>query len=103
WIPTGKLLNSFMGKLDSEPAHGSIVDIPHIHASKQTLGLSAETSARMVSQKMSYIKWLLLKITLQAPFLNVQKTFDCSRSSLGLHGNDVCSHQFRPRSSSNDF
>ncbi|GJS42143.1 hypothetical protein Tco_0567186 [Tanacetum coccineum] len=43
------------------------------------------------------------KITLQAPFLNVQKTFDYSRSSLGLHGNDVCSHQFRPRSSSNDF
>ncbi|GJZ49488.1 hypothetical protein Tco_0603678 [Tanacetum coccineum] len=62
-----------------------------------------ETSARMVSQKMSYIKWCLLKITLQAPFLNVKKTFDRSRSSLGLHGNDVCSHQFRPRSSSNDF
>ncbi|GJX46949.1 hypothetical protein Tco_0272139 [Tanacetum coccineum] len=35
------------------------------------------------------IKWRLLKITLQAPFLNVQKTFDRSRSSLGLHGNDV--------------
>ncbi|GKG58274.1 hypothetical protein Tco_0592053, partial [Tanacetum coccineum] len=30
-------------------------------------------------------------------------TFDRSRSSLGLHGDDVCSHQFRPRSSSNDF
>ncbi|GJX15941.1 hypothetical protein Tco_0216773, partial [Tanacetum coccineum] len=74
WIPTGKLLNSCTGKVDSEPAHGSIVDIPHIHACKQTLGLSAETSARMVSQKMSYIKWRLLKITLQAPFLNVQKT-----------------------------
>ncbi|GKB83145.1 hypothetical protein Tco_0950040 [Tanacetum coccineum] len=39
----------------------------------------------------------------QAPFLNVQKTFDRSRSSLGLHVDDVCSHQFRPRSSSNDF
>ncbi|GKG35996.1 hypothetical protein Tco_0443674 [Tanacetum coccineum] len=38
-----------------------------------------------------------------APFLNVQKTFDRSRTSLGLHGDDVCSHQFRPRSSSNDF
>ncbi|GKG01618.1 hypothetical protein Tco_0306323, partial [Tanacetum coccineum] len=25
------------------------------------------------------------EITLQAPFLNVQKTFDRSRSSLGLH------------------
>ncbi|GJY83702.1 hypothetical protein Tco_0497078 [Tanacetum coccineum] len=48
-------------------------------------------------------KWRLLKITLQAPFLNVQKTFDRNRSSLGLHGDDVCSHQFRPRSSLNDF
>ncbi|GKF08990.1 hypothetical protein Tco_0043214 [Tanacetum coccineum] len=42
-------------------------------------------------------------LTIQAPFLNVHKTFDRNRSSLGLHGNDVCSHQFRPRSSSNDF
>ncbi|GKF71264.1 hypothetical protein Tco_0207378 [Tanacetum coccineum] len=33
-------------------------------------------------------RWRLLKITLQAPFLNVS--------------NDVCSHQFKPRSSSND-
>ncbi|GJX00309.1 hypothetical protein Tco_0184222 [Tanacetum coccineum] len=44
WIPIGKLLNSCTGKVDSEPAHGSIVDIPHIHACKQTLGLSAGTS-----------------------------------------------------------
>ncbi|GJW76600.1 hypothetical protein Tco_0138282 [Tanacetum coccineum] len=43
WVPTGKLLNSCMGKVDSEPTHGSIVDIPHIHACKQTLGLSAGT------------------------------------------------------------
>ncbi|GJR04977.1 hypothetical protein Tco_0527961 [Tanacetum coccineum] len=85
WIPTGKLLNSCTGKVDSEPTHVSIVDIPHIHACKQTLGLSAETSARMVSQKMSYIKWCLLKITLQAPFLNVQKTFEQRSSSLVLH------------------
>ncbi|GJX95167.1 hypothetical protein Tco_0349753 [Tanacetum coccineum] len=44
WIPTGKLLNSCTGKVDSEPAHSLIVDIPHIHACKQTLGLSAGTS-----------------------------------------------------------
>ncbi|GJY94713.1 hypothetical protein Tco_0511074 [Tanacetum coccineum] len=44
WIPTGKLLNSCTGKVDSEPTHGSIVDIPHIQACKQTLGLSAGTS-----------------------------------------------------------
>ncbi|GJZ29476.1 hypothetical protein Tco_0574123 [Tanacetum coccineum] len=41
WVPTGKLFNSCTGKVDSEPTHGSLVDIPHIHACKQTLGLSA--------------------------------------------------------------
>ncbi|GKE75152.1 hypothetical protein Tco_1537193 [Tanacetum coccineum] len=41
WVPTGKLFNSCTGKVESEPAHGSIVDIPHIHAYKQTLSLSA--------------------------------------------------------------
>ncbi|GJR55738.1 reverse transcriptase domain-containing protein [Tanacetum coccineum] len=44
WIPTGKLLNSCTGKVESEPTHGSNVDIHHIHACKQTLGLSAGTS-----------------------------------------------------------
>ncbi|GKC89370.1 retrovirus-related pol polyprotein from transposon TNT 1-94 [Tanacetum coccineum] len=41
WVPTGKLFNFWV---DSEPTHGSIVDNPHIHACKQTLGLSAGTS-----------------------------------------------------------
>ncbi|GKF43632.1 hypothetical protein Tco_0130184 [Tanacetum coccineum] len=44
WIPTENLLNSCTGKVDSEPAHGSIVDIYHIHACKQTLGLCVGTS-----------------------------------------------------------
>ncbi|GJW50805.1 hypothetical protein Tco_0092156 [Tanacetum coccineum] len=44
WVPTGKLLNSCTGKVENEPTHGSNVDIPHIHACKQTLGLSAGTS-----------------------------------------------------------
>ncbi|GJS54612.1 ribonuclease H-like domain-containing protein [Tanacetum coccineum] len=43
----------------------------------------------MVSQKMSYIKWRLLKITLQAPFLNVVMTSVHISSVLVLHGNDV--------------
>ncbi|GJZ55686.1 hypothetical protein Tco_0610879, partial [Tanacetum coccineum] len=38
------LFNSCTGKVESEPTHGSNVDIPHIHACKQTLGLSAGTS-----------------------------------------------------------
>ncbi|GJR56181.1 hypothetical protein Tco_1406702 [Tanacetum coccineum] len=41
WVPTGKIFAFSTNKVDSEPAHGSIVDIPHIHACKQTLGLSA--------------------------------------------------------------
>ncbi|GKG33223.1 hypothetical protein Tco_0430733 [Tanacetum coccineum] len=61
------------------------------------------SSSLAVQASVVNVKWRLLKITLQAPFLNVQKTFDRSRSSLALHGDDVCSHQFRPRSSSNDF
>ncbi|GJX73878.1 retrovirus-related pol polyprotein from transposon TNT 1-94 [Tanacetum coccineum] len=44
WVPTGKIFAFSTNKVDSEPAHGSIVDIPHIHACKQTLGLSAGTS-----------------------------------------------------------
>ncbi|GJS75545.1 hypothetical protein Tco_0725426 [Tanacetum coccineum] len=42
WIPTGKLFDSCTSKDDSEPTHGSNVDIPNIHESKQTLDLSAE-------------------------------------------------------------
>ncbi|GKF52908.1 hypothetical protein Tco_0159818, partial [Tanacetum coccineum] len=41
WVPTGKIFAFSTNKVNSEPAHGSIVDIPHIYACKQTLGLSA--------------------------------------------------------------
>ncbi|GKC93168.1 hypothetical protein Tco_1158610 [Tanacetum coccineum] len=44
WIPIGKLFDSCTSKDDSEPTHGSNVDIPNIHESKQTLDLSAGTS-----------------------------------------------------------
>ncbi|GKE35682.1 hypothetical protein Tco_1455004 [Tanacetum coccineum] len=44
WIPTGKLFASCTSKDDSEPTHGSNVDIPNIHECKQTLDLSACTS-----------------------------------------------------------
>ncbi|GKB09250.1 hypothetical protein Tco_0837562 [Tanacetum coccineum] len=44
WIPTGKLFNSRTSKVDSEPPHGSNVDISNIHVCKQTLDLGAGTS-----------------------------------------------------------
>ncbi|GKD49758.1 hypothetical protein Tco_1278734, partial [Tanacetum coccineum] len=43
WIPTGKLFDSCTSKVDSEPPHGSNVDIPKIHKCKQTLDVSVGT------------------------------------------------------------
>ncbi|GKD11533.1 hypothetical protein Tco_1195940, partial [Tanacetum coccineum] len=44
WISTGKLFDSCTSKDDNEPTHGSNIDIPNIHESKQTLDLSAVVS-----------------------------------------------------------
>nr|GEX06064.1 Gag-Pol polyprotein [Tanacetum cinerariifolium] len=41
WLPTGKLFDSCTNKVESEPPHGSNVDISKIHKYKQTLDLSA--------------------------------------------------------------
>ncbi|GJZ93949.1 hypothetical protein Tco_0666152 [Tanacetum coccineum] len=44
WIPTGKLFDSCMSKVDTELPHGANVDIFKIRECKQTLDLSAGTS-----------------------------------------------------------
>ncbi|GJR52884.1 hypothetical protein Tco_1403405 [Tanacetum coccineum] len=44
WIPKGKILASCTSKDDSEPTHGSNVNIPNIQECKQTLDLSTSTS-----------------------------------------------------------
>ncbi|GKE79600.1 hypothetical protein Tco_1545720 [Tanacetum coccineum] len=51
WIPTRKLFDSCTSKDDSEPTHGSNVDIPHIYESKQTLNLSAGTSINVQKEQ----------------------------------------------------
>ncbi|GKA14558.1 putative reverse transcriptase domain-containing protein [Tanacetum coccineum] len=51
WIPTGKLFNSCTSKADSEPPHGSNVDIPNIHECKQALDVSACTSINVQKEK----------------------------------------------------
>ncbi|GJY10514.1 hypothetical protein Tco_0378699 [Tanacetum coccineum] len=51
WVPTGKQLNSCTSKVESEPTHGLNVDIHHIHACKQTLGLSAADQASVFMVK----------------------------------------------------
>ncbi|GJY34049.1 hypothetical protein Tco_0418518 [Tanacetum coccineum] len=51
WIPTGKLFDSCKSKVDSEPPHGSNVDIPNIHECKQTLDVSAGTSINVQKEQ----------------------------------------------------
>ncbi|GJR72741.1 hypothetical protein Tco_0085106 [Tanacetum coccineum] len=50
-IPTGKLFDSCTSKVDSEPPHGSNVDVPNIHACKQTLDVSAGTSINVQKEQ----------------------------------------------------
>ncbi|GJU19310.1 hypothetical protein Tco_1152652 [Tanacetum coccineum] len=60
WVPTGKIFTSSTTKVDSEPPNGSNADSPN----------NVKRTALM---------------SVQAPFLNVQMTFEHSSSSLGLH------------------
>ncbi|GJU35712.1 hypothetical protein Tco_1184066 [Tanacetum coccineum] len=67
WIPTGKLFDSCTSKVDSEPPHGSNVDIPHIHACKQTLDVSAGTSINVQKEQS-------LDLSTDPPPLNIHST-----------------------------
>ncbi|GJV08796.1 hypothetical protein Tco_1346452 [Tanacetum coccineum] len=76
WVPTERLFNSCTSKVESEPTHGSNVDIYHIHACKQSLGLSA----------------------VQASFF-MAMTSDHNRSELGIqdHSNEQSSSKLVPK------
>ncbi|GKA62482.1 hypothetical protein Tco_0762001 [Tanacetum coccineum] len=83
WVPTGKKLASCTSKADSEPIHGSNVDISKIHECKQTLDLSAGTSINVQKEqridlsagtsykvnKENLRAWLLKKLISQKPVL----------------------------------
>ncbi|GJW14895.1 hypothetical protein Tco_0019028 [Tanacetum coccineum] len=119
WVPTGKLLNSCTGKVDSEPTHGSIVDIPHIQACKQTLGLSAGTSFNgqkqqriditadaLYNEKQENLRvWLLKFLISKKPVPECsslvlhQMTSDHNRSELGIqdHSNEQSSSKLVPK------
>ncbi|GJS09232.1 hypothetical protein Tco_0366028, partial [Tanacetum coccineum] len=86
WVPTGKTFASSTTKVESEPLNGSNADIPNQCESEQALNVSAGTLlSTAVQASVVNVKWCLLKITLQAPFLNVQMTFEQRSSSLVLH------------------
>ncbi|GKA00409.1 gag-pol polyprotein [Tanacetum coccineum] len=86
WIPTGKLFDSCTSKVDSEPPHGSNVDIPHIHECKQTLDVSAGTSINVQKEqsldlsagtlcnvnKENLRVWLLKRMISQKPLSSLE-------------------------------
>ncbi|GKB25258.1 hypothetical protein Tco_0864659 [Tanacetum coccineum] len=51
WVPTGKILASCTSIDDSEPTHGSNVDISTMHECKQTLDLSACSSINVQEEQ----------------------------------------------------
>ncbi|GKA62178.1 hypothetical protein Tco_0761697 [Tanacetum coccineum] len=81
WFPIGKLFDSCTSKVDSEPPHGSNIDIPNIHECKQTLDVSAGTSINVQKEqsldlsagtlcnvnKENLRVWLLKKLISQKP------------------------------------
>ncbi|GKE58596.1 hypothetical protein Tco_1497781, partial [Tanacetum coccineum] len=83
-IPTGKMFTDNTTKVDSQPPNGSNDNITNPYECNQTLNVSASTT------NLSAV---------QASLFNDKMTFKQNGSSLALQQNDVCSHQFRPRSS----
>ncbi|GJW46353.1 hypothetical protein Tco_0077999 [Tanacetum coccineum] len=79
------------GKVDSKPTHVSIVVIRHIHASKQTLGLSAADQAS-VFMAMTFEQR-------SSSLVLHQMTSDHNRSELGIHdhSNELSSSKLVPK------
>ncbi|GJT48092.1 hypothetical protein Tco_0974249 [Tanacetum coccineum] len=67
WIPTGKLFNSCTSKVDSEPPHGSNIDIPNIHEWKQTLNVSEGTSINVQKEQSLDLSAALIKVITKSP------------------------------------
>ncbi|GKF33315.1 hypothetical protein Tco_0106515 [Tanacetum coccineum] len=90
WIPIGKLFDSCISKVDSEPLHGSNVDIPNIHECKQTL-------YSMAAEKADILE-IIVKVDSQ---MMIQENDVCSQQfrPQSSMSNDVCSQQFRPQTS----
>nr|GEV60335.1 uncharacterized mitochondrial protein AtMg00810-like [Tanacetum cinerariifolium] len=76
WIPTGKLFDSCTSKVDNEPPHGSIVDIPNIHECKQSLDLSAVNAADAPNKRQQQNTTTSTSTTVAAktPPLSIQTT-----------------------------
>ncbi|GJS85399.1 hypothetical protein Tco_0751940 [Tanacetum coccineum] len=79
-VPTGKILASCTSKDDSEPTHGSNVDIPNIHECKQTLDLSADTLIDFYQM----VLWIFMAIPKDRPSVVSQGVIRRLRSKVRM-------------------
>nr|GEX63623.1 hypothetical protein [Tanacetum cinerariifolium] len=70
WVPTRKILDSCTSKDDSEPIHGSNVDILNMHESKQTLDVSACTSINVQKKQSLDLSTGMNTLSLVSKYLN---------------------------------
>ncbi|GKF47505.1 hypothetical protein Tco_0137307 [Tanacetum coccineum] len=98
WIPTRKIFTSSTKKVESDPPNGSKEDITNQCESEQALDVSAGT---LLSTGTSFNP---IKEGLRVWLRKRQKSRKQGFKEFGSDDqqNDVCSHQFRPHSSSND-
>nr|GFB82450.1 hypothetical protein [Tanacetum cinerariifolium] len=95
WLPIG-LFNSCTNKVESEPPHGSNVDISKIHEYKQTLDLSTGTPINVLKEQSLDVNacilwnvnkenlrvWLLQKLISQKPLSNSDPAPECQTMAL---------------------
>ncbi|GJV46119.1 hypothetical protein Tco_1430655 [Tanacetum coccineum] len=100
WIPTGKMFTDYTTKVDSEPPNGSNDDITNPYECDQTLNVSAGPTNLSAVQASLFNDKMTSVHTSSGLALHRYMTYVYISSGLALQRqNDVCSHQFRPRSS----
>ncbi|GJU29614.1 hypothetical protein Tco_1173203 [Tanacetum coccineum] len=129
WIPTGKMFTDNTTKVDSEPSNGSNDDITNSYECDQTLNVSAglalqrqndmasadntsgpapqrkerctlQCTLSLEEEKSSYLRNGSNDVITNS--YECDQTLNVSAGTTNLSADDVCSHQFRPYSSSID-
>ncbi|GJV70640.1 hypothetical protein Tco_1490635 [Tanacetum coccineum] len=99
WIPTGKLLNSCTGKV----RHSQWAKAQRMDLNEDALYNAKQENRRVWLLKMLISKKPVPECSDLTPQRQMVSAKNNTSGPVPQCSNDVCSHQFRPRSSSNDF
>ncbi|GJV08601.1 hypothetical protein Tco_1346257 [Tanacetum coccineum] len=103
WVPTGKIFTSSTTKVDSEPPNGSKEDITNQCESEQALDVSADISENRASRNFDMMINTMMSDHNSSDLAPQRQMASAKNNTSGPIPqclNDVCSHQFRPHSSS---